>query len=235
MDAGRSVPASIARPGGAPARSLLRYNRSQSWTTCPRKQPMILLILLALPDLPDEDRLLQRAQQGNPQAIARIYDSFFDPIYQFLRWRVDDPAVAEDLTSEVFLKLLTALQDARAPRVTLRGWLFRVARNVLTDHYRGAAPTVPWDEDAPLVQDGDLEADFGAVHDMDRVLNVMGMLAPDQQEVLILRFGQMLSLQETAESLGKSVSATKSLQFRAVDTLRRLLAENEPEASRGLV
>jgi len=196
---------------------------------------MILPILLALPDLPDEDRLLRQARKGDRQAIARIYDSFFDPIYQFLHWRVNDPAVAEDLTSEVFLKLLTALQDARAPRDTLRGWLFRVARNVLVDHYRGAPRTMPLDEDAPLAHDGDLETELGAAHDADRVRQVMGMLASDQQEVLILRFGEMMSLQETANSMGRSVSAIKSLQFRAVDTLRRLLAEIEPEANRGRV
>ncbi len=196
---------------------------------------MILPILLALPDLPDEDRLLQRARKGDRQAVARIYDSFFDPIYQFLRWRVSDPAVAEDLTSEVFLRLLGALQDAHAPRDTLRGWLFRVARNVLIDHYRAAPRTTPLDEDAPLVHDGDLETDLGRAHDADRVRQVMGMLAPDQQEVLILRFGEMMSLQETADSMGRSVSAIKSLQFRAVDTLRRLLTEIEPEVTHGLV
>jgi len=67
------------------------------------------------------------------------------------------------------------------------------------------------------------------------VRRVLAMLAPDQQEVLILRFGQMMSLQDTAESMGKSISAIKSLQFRAVDTLRRLLAESEAEATHGLI
>ncbi len=196
---------------------------------------MILPILLALPDLPDEDRLLRRAQRGDRQAIARIYESFFEPIYTFLRWRVSDPALAEDLTSEVFVKFLTALQGDYAPRDTLRGWLFRVARNVLTDHYRGVPPTSPLDESAPFALDSDLEADTAAALDADRVRRVVGMLAPDQQEVLILRFGQMLSLQDTADSMGKSVSAIKSLQFRAVDTLRRLLAEGKPEATSGLI
>ncbi len=195
---------------------------------------MILPILLALPDLPDEDRLLRRARQGDRQAIARIYDSFFEPVYQFLRWRVSDPALAEDLASDVFVKFLTALGGDSAPRDTLRGWLFRVARNVLTDHYRGAPPTGPLDEGA-LAHDGDLEADTAAALEAERVRRVVGMLAPDQQEVLILRFGQMMSLQDTADSMGKSVSAIKSLQFRAVDTLRRLLAESEPEATSGLI
>lgn len=196
---------------------------------------MILPILLALPDLPDEDRLLRRARRGDRQAIARIYESFFEPVYQFLRWRVSDPSLAEDLTSEVFVKFLTALQGENAPHDTLRGWLFRVARNVLADHYRSASPSSPLDEGVLFAHDGDLETDTAAAFDAERVRRVVGMLVPDQQEVLILRFGQMMSLQDTADSMGKSVSAIKSLQFRAVDTLRRLLSESEPEATGGLI
>jgi RNA polymerase sigma-70 factor (ECF subfamily) len=199
------------------------------------KGTMLPLLLLALPDLPDEDRLLTQARRGDRKAIARIYDSFFEPVYRFIRWRVDDPAVAEDLTSEVFLKFLAALRSEHAPRDSLRGWLFRVARNVLHDHYRGATPVNELDDSLPLLAEGDMESDLQARLDAERVRRALAMLAPDQQEVLILRFGQMMSLQDTAESMGKSISAIKSLQFRAVDTLRRLLAESEPEASHGLI
>ncbi len=201
----------------------------------PAKPTMLLLSLLALPDLPDEDRLLAQARRGDRKAIARIYDSFFEPVYRFIRWRVDDPAVAEDLTSEVFLKFLAALRGEHAPRDSLRGWLFRVARNVLHDHYRGSPPANELDDSLLLVSEGDMESDLQARLDAERVRRALAMLAPDQQEVLILRFGQMMSLQETAESMGKSISAIKSLQFRAIDTLRRLLAESEPEASHGLI
>lgn len=200
------------------------------------KGTMLPLLLLALPDLPDEDRLLAQARRGDRKAIARIYDSFFEPVYRFIRWRVDDPAVAEDLTSEVFLKFLAALRGQQAPRDSLRGWLFRVARNVLHDHYRRATPVNQLDDDtSPLTAETDLEGDLQARLDVERVRRALAMLAPDQQEVLILRFGQMMSLQDTAESMGKSVSAIKSLQFRAVDTLRRLLAESEAEATHGLI
>ncbi len=201
----------------------------------PAKPTMLLLSLLALPDLPDEDRLLAQARRGDRKAIARIYDSFFEPVYRFIRWRVDDPAVAEDLTSEVFLKFLAALRGEHAPRDSLRGWLFRVARNVLHDHYRGSPPANELDDSLLLVSEGDMESDLQARLDAERVRRALAMLAPDQQEVLILRFGEMMSLQETAESMGKSISAIKSLQFRAIDTLRRLLAESEPEASHGLI
>lgn len=199
------------------------------------KGTMLPLLLLALPDLADEDRLLVQARRGDRKAIARIYDSFFEPVYRFIRWRVDDAAVAEDLTSEVFLKFLAALRSEHAPRDSLRGWLFRVARNVLHDHYRRATPVNGLDDSLPLVTEGDMESDLQARLDAERVRRALAMLAPDQQEVLILRFGQMMSLQDTAESMGKSVSAIKSLQFRAVDTLRRLLAESETEATHGLI
>lgn len=196
---------------------------------------MLSLFLLALPDLPDEDRLLLRARRGDRKAIARIYDSFFEPVYRFIRWRVEDPAEAEDLTSEVFLKFLTSLRGEQAPRDSLRGWLFRVARNVLYDHYRSVSRVGPLDETLPLAAETDLDGDLQSALDARRVRQALTMLAPDQQEVLILRFGQMMSLQDTAESMGKSVSAIKSLQFRAIDTLRRLLVESEAEANRGLI
>lgn len=193
----------------------------------------MLLLLLALPDLPDEDRLLARARRGDRRAIGEIYERYFDAIYQFIRWRVDDPAVAEDLTSEVFIRLLSALQSSAAPADSLRGWLFRVARNSLYDHYQRPVPTTSLDEALPLAVDADTEAQFIRATEVERVQHALRTLAVDQQEVLILRFGQMLNLEATADSMGKSVSAIKSLQFRAINSLRRALHIAEGEAVHG--
>lgn len=193
----------------------------------------MLLLLLALPDLPDEDRLLARARRGDRRAIGEIYERYFDAIYQFIRWRVDDPAVAEDLTSEVFIKLLSALQSSAAPADSLRGWLFRVARNSLYNHYQRPVPTTSLDEALPLAADADTEAQFIHATEVERVQHALRTLAVDQQEVLILRFGQMLNLEATADSMGKSVSAIKSLQFRAINSLRRALHIAEGEAVHG--
>jgi RNA polymerase sigma-70 factor (ECF subfamily) len=191
--------------------------------------PIGLLFFLALPDLPAEDRLLDRARRGDRKAVAQLYESFFDPVYQFIRWRVNDPHLAEDLTSDVFIRFLSALQGPNAPRQTVRGWLFRVARNVLHDHYHQPHALGDLDDDLPAPADTEAEPLLLQALEAERVRRVLGMLATDQQEVLILRFGQMLSLQATADSMGKSVSAIKSLQFRAIDTLRRLLGEGEAQ------
>ena len=190
---------------------------------------MLLILLAALPDLPDEDRLLAQARRGDRKAIASIYEAFFDPVYQFIRWRVDDTHLAEDLTSDVFIKFLSALQSPNAPRHSLRGWLFRVARNALYDHYQRPVATGDLDEDLPAPPEEDAEAQLMRTLDVERVQHALRKLATDQQEVLVLRFGQMMNLQDTADSMGKSVSAVKSLQFRAIDTLRRLMSETEAE------
>jgi RNA polymerase sigma-70 factor (ECF subfamily) len=183
----------------------------------------MLFLVLAFPDLAEEDRLLAHARQGNRQAIGAIYEQYFDAVYQFVRWRVHDPGQAEDLTSEVFIKLLAALQGPNAPQHSLRGWLFRVARNVLYDHYR--QPDLSDELNDFMPAPDDVESLFIHQSDAERVQQALHTLADDQQEVLILRFGQMMSLEATAESMGRSVSAVKSLQFRAVQTLRRALGE----------
>jgi RNA polymerase sigma-70 factor (ECF subfamily) len=183
------------------------------------------MILLVLPDIAAEDQLLARARRGDQNAVMQIYESYFPPVYQFIRLRVEDTFQAEDLASEVFVKFITALRQNKAPRQSLRGWLFKVARNELY-HYYGRNrrfPTTTLEEWIPAAAGDSPEAEFIRTLDLERAQRALRMLAADQQEVLILRFGQMLSLEETADVMNKSVSAIKSLQFRAVNTLRQVL------------
>ncbi len=185
----------------------------------------LLLLLAALPEFPEEDRLLERARRGDQKAITTIYEQYVDAVYRFIRWRVDDPALAEDLTADVFIKLLSALQSPHAPRQSLRGWLFRVARNVLYDH---AAQPVTFDAlDDALAAPDNIEGELMALLEREQVQQALRTLSPDQQDVLVLRFGRALSLEETAVSMNRSVSAIKSLQFRAIESLRRALSDRQ--------
>ena len=183
------------------------------------------MIVLVLPDIPDEDLLLARARQGDNDALQSIYTQYFPPIYQFIRLRTDETDTAEDIAGEVFLKLVVALRSRKAPRHSLRGWLFRVARNTLYDHYAGKqhfTQTV-LDEWILAPTEGDPELQFLRTLDRERCRTAIRELPDEQQEVIILRFGQELSLQETADIMGKKANAIKQLQFRAVNNLRRLL------------
>ncbi len=193
------------------------------------------MIVLVLPDIPAEDRLLARARQGDQQAVMEIYEYYFPPIYQFLRLRVSDAQMAEDIASEVFLKFVNALQGRSAPRKTLRGWLFRVARNELSNHYGKSSkmPTTTLDDWMPAPVDTDPEVQFMRSLNIERSRHALRMLSSEQQEVLVLRFGQALSLEETADVMDKSISAVKSLQFRAVNTLRQILSQMRLEIDHG--
>jgi RNA polymerase sigma-70 factor, ECF subfamily len=179
-----------------------------------------------LPDINTENRLLRLARQGNQAAVSEIYEKYFPSVYQFIRLRVDNTQTAEDIASEVFFTLLDNIGGSSGPHQSLRGWLFRVARNEIYQHYgkNRQMPTTALDEWVPTADD--VEIDFIRSVEGKRIRQVMRMLAPEQQEVLILRFSEGLSLEETADVMGKSVSAIKSLQFRATDTLRRILAES---------
>jgi RNA polymerase sigma-70 factor (ECF subfamily) len=193
------------------------------------------MIVIVLPDIPSEDRLLAQARQGQQDAIMQIYENYFPPIFQFIRLRVGERALAEDLASEVFVKLVDALQSSTAPRHSLRGWLFRVARNEIHDHYGKSRqlPITSLDEWLPASSDNDPEVQFMRMVGVERARRAIRMLAAEQQEVLILRFGQMLSLQETADIMGKSTNAVKSLQFRAINTLRSILEGIRTETANG--
>lgn len=184
-----------------------------------------MIPLIILPDLTTEDRLLAQARAGDQMAVMQIYDAYFSAIYQYIRLRVGDAMTAEDLAADVFVRLIAALRGAAAPRSSLRGWLFKVARGLIADHVGSEAklPQTTLEEWVSAPGDEQPEVLFLQRVDAQRAQRVVRMLPADQQEVLVLRFGQQLSLQETADIMGKTVSAVKSLQWRAVETLRRIL------------
>lgn len=176
----------------------------------------------------DELTLLHRARALDPDALAEIHDTYYASIYRYIVLRVSDHQTAEDLTSEVFTRLLHALQDKTAPTNTIRGWLFSVASRAVKDYYRGyyrqektnvdhLAPDEPVAPERILEQKISQEALLAAVTD----------LTEDQQEVIALRFGYGMPIQEVADTVGKSLGSVKMLQARAIAALSQKLAGKE--------
>ena len=187
------------------------------------------MIVLILPDIADEDQLTLRARRGDKDALREIYASYYTPIYQFIRMRTDSTDTAEDLAADVFLELVTACRQGKGPQHSLRGWLFRVARHIVYDHYqvdKGFTETM-LDDWLPGSPDDQPEAQFMRTLRMETAQEAIRQLTVEQQEVLLLRFGQMLSLQETADIMDKQVNAVKQLQLRALQALRRVLGTME--------
>lgn len=189
------------------------------------------MFLIVLPDIQQEDQLIHRARRGDKDALREIYTLYFPPIFQYIRLRIDNVQHAEDLTSEVFLGMLKAFRGRNAPRKSLRGWLFQVARNVMSDHYGRTQRFTMTTLDDWLPSSDDVNPEIQLIRNIGReqARQAVQQLAFDQQEVIILRFGHALSIQDTASIMGKSPSAIKSLQFRAMNNLRRALQESRIE------
>jgi RNA polymerase sigma-70 factor (ECF subfamily) len=174
----------------------------------------------------DDLALLRRASQLDPHALGQIHDQHYPEIYRFALYRTDDPEAAQDIAAEVFVRLLDALHAGRAPKTTLRGWLFGVAAHLVADHFR-RAPTAPLDEE--LLADHSPSGEAEDRLQKQLVRQALRTLTAEQQNVLSLRFGDGFSVEKTAEALDKSVTAVKALQFRAVEALRRALAQTGAE------
>jgi len=172
----------------------------------------------------DEVALLQRARQYDTDALAQIHDTYYGPLFRYIAFRVSDRDTAEDLTSEVFARFLGALRQRNPPETTLRGWLYAVAANVVSDHMRKRyrAPQVDLDEALVSRDDGPAELAEAAMTRAD-LRQALTHLTEEQQHVIALRFGRELPIQEVARTIGKTEGAVKQLQARAIAALARKL------------
>ncbi|MCB8943823.1 MAG: sigma-70 family RNA polymerase sigma factor [Ardenticatenaceae bacterium] len=173
----------------------------------------------------DELILLNRARALDPEALAQIHDVYYTSIFRYMAFRVSDHHTAEDLTSEVFTRLLSALRDNNAPQNTIRGWLFGAASMVLKEHYRKQKRAQFTELDESLAS-GLTTPDQTVEKKLfrEQVKDALGGLTEDQQQVLALRYGYEMSIREVAETLGKTEGSVKQLRARALAALSKVLS-----------
>jgi RNA polymerase sigma-70 factor (ECF subfamily) len=180
------------------------------------------------PAIVDEEKLIGRAQAGDPEAFSDLYRTYVQAIHRYLLLRVSGSAVAEDLTAEVFLRAVDSL-----PRYSHRGlpfgaWLFRIARDRLVDYYRQSArqPIAELSEslssDMPEPDARAEDAEQSAA-----LYAALEQLTDDQRDVIQFRFMEDWSLEQTAQAMNKSVNAVKALQHRALNALNRILKDEK--------
>lgn len=176
-------------------------------------------------------------QQGNKnlknldsQAIGAVYDQYFSEVYRYTLYRLGDETLAEDIASDVFIRLLEAVQSGRGPETNLKGWLIGTANHIVMDHmrkkYRRNEEQLP--ESLPDLTPGPA-SEVDQREQNRQVQGAYAKLTAEQQHVLALRFGQGYSLEETAAYLNKNVNAVKALQFRALAALQREIGEVDHE------
>lgn len=160
------------------------------------------------------------------QVIGAVYDRYYPDVYRYVRYRIGDEHAAEDIASDVFVRLLEASQKGRGPQTNLKAWLLGTASHIVTDHHRRnyRRPTDELTENMldPLALPVD---EFNHREQSRAVRSALKELTPEQQHVLALRFGEGYSLEETAAVMHKNVNAVKALQFRALASLQRGIEE----------
>lgn len=178
-----------------------------------------------------EEILIERAQKGDGQALAELYQDNAGKVYRYIYLRVKNIPEAEDITQQVFLKVLNGIKHFKCSGTPFIAWLIRIARNEMVDRSRreDRGKTVPMDDRLLATE---LEpagaADPSAIAEtsieIGRMMTALERLPRAQKEVISLRFTSGLTIAEVAKLLGKSEGTIKALQFSGIASLRRLLS-----------
>lgn len=179
--------------------------------------------------------LLIRIQKyGDAQSFSELYEALVDPIYRFIYFKVNDKELAQDLTSEVFLKSwrqLTTKRTNEQPVKHLKAFIYVIARNRVIDYYRSAqkAKEIPITHQIEQLSGSEeKQEELMAKIDSGYVLNVIQQLKSSYQEILILRHVEELSLSEIAHLLQKTPVATRVMLHRANQALKREYEKTTP-------
>ncbi len=175
----------------------------------------------------DEKDVICRAIKGDEEAFAQLYEEHFNKIYRYIYLRLGNQAEAEDLTQEVFVKILKAIGSYKWRNLPFTSWLFRIAHNQVIDYLRKESKVekVALEDDVASFDERNPELIVEQNLEIEELIGNIKKLSPAQHEVISLRFGSELSVAEVAKALGKNTGTVKALQYNGIVALRRMLLD----------
>lgn len=183
--------------------------------------------MVTQPD-PDLERAwVERAQAGDSEAIGWLYEHYFDRIYKYSYLKIGDAIEAEDITEQVFLKMLEALNTFRWQGSSFASWIFRIAHNQVVDHVRHSSrhPQVPLEPAGVLLPSEGYDPHWWAEQGnfREHLQQAISQLTDLQAQVITLKFVAGLSNAEVAQLMNRTEGAVKALQYSALQNLNRIL------------
>jgi RNA polymerase sigma-70 factor (ECF subfamily) len=170
--------------------------------------------------------LVELARDGDCEAFGQLYDHYHGSVYRFVYYRSRSTSLAEDLTSETFVRALRGMASFRWQGKDFGAWLMTIARNLCTDHFKAGRTRLELTTEDMGLHDAPTEgpeSEVLASLTNEVLLDGLRQLSDEQRDCLIMRFLQGLSIAETAEVLGRSEGAVKQLQLRGVRNLAKLI------------
>lgn len=175
-----------------------------------------------VPELSDEIAL-KRAAQGDQEAFGVLYERYVSRIYSYIYYRTGNQHDAEDLTARVFFRALRHIENYTDRGLPLSAWLYRIAHNLVANWHRDNSrrKEIPLDEIILVRHSGDLpETVLIENEEKESLLQVIHLLPPDRQQLIILKFVEHMSNAEIGQVMGRSEGAVKSLYHRTLLSLR---------------
>jgi RNA polymerase sigma-70 factor (ECF subfamily) len=184
----------------------------------------------------DEQALVEKAKNSNPDAFGQLYDLYYSRIYGYAYFKTGNRYEAEDITEQVFLKALENIERFEWQGITLLPWLLRIASNAVADHFRTRKHAIAsLEEEREPASDASYEPEMVVVNASERraVIKALQMLTEEQQQVITMRFMADMKSEEVAKAMNKKPGAIRALQHRAIETLGRVLGESYDGAKCG--
>jgi RNA polymerase sigma-70 factor (ECF subfamily) len=188
-------------------------------STGDQREPMLQAIT--------SDTIIQ-AQNGDSRMISALYQRYRVDVFRYLYYRTGNLQAAEDLTSEVFLRMLRAIENYQPTGVSFDAWLFQIARNVAIDHYRKSRHRqhLPLDDEL-VARDERVENSVERELISENLAEALAQLNETQRDVIVMRFVVGMRIAQVAQTLHKSEDAIKGLQRRGLMALRDILSDWE--------
>ncbi|HLV36139.1 MAG TPA: sigma-70 family RNA polymerase sigma factor [Spirillospora sp.] len=176
----------------------------------------------------DLERVIKRARRGDEKAITTLYELHADAIYRYILYRVPTSADAEDLTAEVFLRMVESLPNYNIRGVPFEAWLYRIAAARIADFYRQNKRQPQAELNETLADDVPLPEDqIQQRQEIQTLREALRKFSEEEQTILLLRFVERKSHREVANILGKTTNAVKAAQHRALVHLAALLGSED--------
>mgnify|MGYP001765939670 CR=1 FL=1 len=173
----------------------------------------------------DDRELIECAQHGDREAMAALYDRYHPLVYNFIFYRVGDQQTAEDLTAEVFMRMIARLPTFVIQGHPLLAWLYTIARNLVTDHYRnnnqGASMAI--EEDLIAGEIGQPAALTDARLAQECLQRALRYLTEEQRQMVVLKYIEDREIVDVAIIMERNERAVRSIQHRALAALHRAI------------
>jgi len=169
--------------------------------------------------------IVKKAKSYNKEAFAQIYEIYHDPIYKYIFYRTGDNEITNDLTHDVFHKILKNIKNYKLGDVPFSVWVFKISKNILINFYKHKEIE---NKHGYLLSEHLITKNDSKNHDINRYLvDAINKLKLEERRVIIYKFISDLSNKETADILGKSIGAIKSIQYRAIKKLNKILIKKD--------